>query len=307
MIKIFRPLAWITVFTGLMTGIGLLLVTVSKINAPTGQLVVLSGDNLLFPSILRFDLRRGEALFGDWAWYEFSEQRTYSNVSCATNGSKFAILPGPYVTQRESGTSQRLEHNQSINEIALATDGRRVAFSGGGLSIVDTGNHDLTPMLISNEFVRDLAWSPTDNSIVFVSYTIDANSVYTYHLNVIEVESQRKRQIFESNDYIYDVAWSPIDQRIVFARVEQNGIINLYSITGNGLNLTRLTSRAGNNVSPVWSPEGEWIVFSSDRRSSNFRLYIMRPDGSAQTPLYPDRFFRGGFDQFAECWLRHIS
>ena len=44
--------------------------------------------------------------------------------------------------------------------------------------------------------------------------------------------------------------------------------------------MTRLTSDPGNDVNPVWSPDGHWIIFSSDRSGGLLQLYKMRVDGT---------------------------
>jgi TolB protein len=47
----------------------------------------------------------------------------------------------------------------------------------------------------------------------------------------------------------------------------------------DGTGQRRLTFNMGKVNSPSWSPDGEWILFNSDRMG-NFDLYVMRPDGS---------------------------
>ena len=44
--------------------------------------------------------------------------------------------------------------------------------------------------------------------------------------------------------------------------------------------MTRLTSDPGNDVYPVWSPDGLWIMFSSDRSGGLLQLHKMRVDGT---------------------------
>src|SRR5258708_32250131 len=47
---------------------------------------------------------------------------------------------------------------------------------------------------------------------------------------------------------------------------------------------------------PVWSPDGQWIVFTSERDGSA-DLYRMRPDGSGVEPLTDDP----AYDDQAAC------
>jgi dipeptidyl aminopeptidase/acylaminoacyl peptidase len=42
----------------------------------------------------------------------------------------------------------------------------------------------------------------------------------------------------------------------------------------------RLTNEAAEDRDPAWSPDGQQVAFSSNRKDGNFELYVMRADGS---------------------------
>ncbi|MEM7118867.1 MAG: hypothetical protein AAF614_41000 [Chloroflexota bacterium] len=58
----------------------------------------------------------------------------------------------------------------------------------------------------------------------------------------------------------------------------KRGQRNIYAIATNGSGFHQLTQR-GDNLAPAWSPDGNWLVFTSYQAGDN-ELYIMRPDGS---------------------------
>lgn len=58
-----------------------------------------------------------------------------------------------------------------------------------------------------------------------------------------------------------------------------DSIWDLYTLDLKGENSTNLTSGRGNNLTPRWSPYGDWIAFMSDR-SGNNEIYLIKPDGS---------------------------
>ncbi len=64
------------------------------------------------------------------------------------------------------------------------------------------------------------------------------------------------------------------------------GDLNIYTIPAAGGLPTQLTSNAGNNVDPEWSPDGTRIAFQSDRDGTE-AIYIMNVDGSDQMRVSP--------------------
>lgn len=44
--------------------------------------------------------------------------------------------------------------------------------------------------------------------------------------------------------------------------------------------ITRLTQNPSTELRPAWSPDNRWVAFQSNRDSSTFHIYVMKPDGS---------------------------
>ncbi len=69
-----------------------------------------------------------------------------------------------------------------------------------------------------------------------------------------------------------DGAWSPDQDRIVFNGVnEQGGEPGLWLMNGDGSNRLRLTDN-GNDIRPVWTPDGLAVVFMS-LRDGDWEVY----------------------------------
>jgi Tol biopolymer transport system component len=71
-------------------------------------------------------------------------------------------------------------------------------------------------------------------------------------------------------DFVQDVHWayprfSPDGSRIAASRIGTDGTYDIVVLATNGQELVRLTRDAAIDLSPAWSPDGRWIVFSSDR------------------------------------------
>jgi len=67
--------------------------------------------------------------------------------------------------------------------------------------------------------------------------------------------------------------------------IDQPGF-DIYVMNADGSDVTQLTQNLSRDLDPAWSPNGQHIVFDSDRDVPLTRqLYIMNADGSDQRPL----------------------
>jgi|GEM_PF-2044033 len=83
-------------------------------------------------------------------------------------------------------------------------------------------------------------------------------------------------------DFGFDPAWSPDGKQLAFAtehvedplariacwRNGQGGQRDLFTMASDGTDLVEVTSDAPTDWNPVWSPDGKWLYFCSDRGGS---------------------------------------
>jgi Tol biopolymer transport system component len=78
--------------------------------------------------------------------------------------------------------------------------------------------------------------------------------------------------------------------KIVFTS-DRDGAQDVYVMTEDGVSQRRLTNTDGSDEYPSWSPDGNLIVFSSQRENlSGEKIFRMSADGSAQTRLTDSTF-----------------
>ncbi len=75
-------------------------------------------------------------------------------------------------------------------------------------------------------------------------------------------------------------AWSPERCRVAFSGTTQDGNNDIYVISADGTQLTRLTSDPAKDMFPDWTPDGNQIVFTSFRWQDTRNLFVMNADGS---------------------------
>lgn len=68
---------------------------------------------------------------------------------------------------------------------------------------------------------------------------------------------------------------------------EVGGNRDIYTMRPDGTGITRLTMHPAEDTDPTWSPDRQWIAFTSNRDGDGFAIYIMRADGSNVRRLSP--------------------
>lgn len=140
-------------------------------------------------------------------------------------------------------------------------------------------------------------WSPDGSTIVFSSDRDDPDNAQLYLMNA-DGSNQRRLASPLADDQV-GARWSPDGQWILFhsnPQVDGMPTFDVYKIRPDGSELTNLTDAPGNNFMGDWSPDGQRIVFIS-QRDGNRELYVMNADGSNQT-----RLTDGGWENSLPRW-----
>lgn len=129
------------------------------------------------------------------------------------------------------------------------------------------------------------AWSPDGSTIVFSSDRDDPNNAVLY---LMDADGANQRRLIPAlADDQVGARWSPDGQWILFHSNPLVGDLprfDIFKVRPDGSDLTQLTDTPGNNFMPDWSPDGERIVFVS-QRDGNREIYVMNADGSDQVRL----------------------
>ncbi|MEQ8672614.1 MAG: DPP IV N-terminal domain-containing protein [Aggregatilineales bacterium] len=139
---------------------------------------------------------------------------------------------------------------------------------------------------LRTRIVASPAWSPEGQELVFVSDADGDEDIY-----YITPDGNNLRLITDNDIADREPAWSPvIGSREVVITSELDSPIQpeLYKIQiaepGAELDYIQLTDSSNSSFSATWSPDGQSIVFVSDRRNDG-DIYIMNADGTNETLL----------------------
>jgi len=203
--------------------------------------------------------------------------------------------PKLYLRDLRSGLCRVLSQRKGLNIGAAWTpDGRGVALT---LSI--KGNPDIFLIDLNGRILKRLtsnwgidvspSFSPDGKKMAFVSNRSGSPQIY-----VKTLENGHSRRLTFDGNYNTSPSWSRLN-RIVYTSMN-HGSFDIFTIDPGGGEPRQLTEDAGNNEDPCWSPDGKYIVFSSNRLG-RYHLYIMTANGQNQR-----RISSGKGEQTAPSW-----
>lgn len=122
--------------------------------------------------------------------------------------------------------------------------------------------------------------SPVITGSSFIKIVYESNR-FGDVLFLIDIDGNNKTQLTHSGNSRYPMFF-PNSRKILFIEYENN--YEFYSVDIDGRNMMQLTNITGRDRDPDISPDGEKIVFQTNR-DANEEIYIMNSDGSNQINL----------------------
>ena len=217
------------------------------------------------------------------------------------------------------GTNPRRVYRDDVTVMGLewSRDGRRLVFGAGGffsqrttkpsqVMVMKPDGSDVYAVTKGSGNAGFPSWSPDGTQIV---YRLWANNEQGEGLRIVDVATGESRVLTMEYDTL--PAWSPNGDVIMFTRYAKDerflyDEFDIYTIRPDGTDLKRLTDAEGNDAHSLWSPDGNWILWSSSRFGFKdeaplvvnqpqpyAELFIMNADGSNQRPLTDNHYEEG--------------
>ncbi len=190
-------------------------------------------------------------------------------VLLVSDGSGNINLPGSCWNDKIKSivfSSSREPHDEIylIKENGRPGDESRITFRENKVAYEPSINPDGKRIVFESHNLDE-----EDNGIITI-YNIDKSSPYVY----ITKETEDCRQ----------PNWSPKEDKIVYQRYE-NGQWDLWVINSDGLNNHKITDGTGDKTDPSFSPDGRFIIYSSDFESDFANIYKIPINGGSPVRL----------------------
>jgi Tol biopolymer transport system component len=130
-------------------------------------------------------------------------------------------------------------------------------------------------------------WSPDGKKIAFESVRTRELDIFVMDVSCAMREGSGECALNLTNNPSWDAnpVWSPDGEKIAFVS-RRDGNMEIYTIDtgclGNNIDCAiesrNLTTHPQRDLNPVWSPDGKWLAFASDR-GGNWDIFITNLDG----------------------------
>jgi Tol biopolymer transport system component len=188
------------------------------------------------------------------------------------------------------------DSNADNSQPAFSRDGERIAFrsqrDGGGIFVMGATGESVNRL---TDFGYNPAWSPDGNEIVCATKSGDdpSSRVGVGQLWRIKVETGEKRKVSEGD--AVQPSWSPHGHRIAYwARLESGAQRDIWTIPARGGVPSPVTSDEAVDWNPVWSRDGRWLHFGSDRGGSMNLWRVEVDEASGNVLGSPEALTAGG-------------
>lgn len=210
----------------------------------------------------------------------------------ASNGRQWSI----YLLDFNRVASKKIFESKGVNiagDFFAKNDG--FIFSSSKAGSPDLYTYDLNSSRVKR--ITSSYWinispslSPDGKTVAFVS-----DKSGNPHIYLMDIDGHVMQRVTYEGTYNTSPAWSPRGDLIAYSGMV-DGKNQVFTVRPDGSAARQLTD-TGNNEDPGFSPDGRFIVFTSDRNGQK-AIYVMTSGGDNQKKISPE-----GYRAFGPEWL----
>jgi Tol biopolymer transport system component len=159
------------------------------------------------------------------------------------------------------------DSHEGDSQPAVSPDGQQIAFrserEGGGIFVMGLMGGSVRRI---TELGFNPAWSPDGKEILYATAGIEnplLRQVHPSKIYRINLETNQQRLVHEGD--AVQPNWSPHNFRIAYWETSRSGKRVIWTIRTDGGEAVQVTKGESVDWNPVWSPDGRYLYFASDR------------------------------------------
>jgi len=188
------------------------------------------------------------------------------------------------VTNEQDGACQPDWSPDGMKIVFVSPCRERVdSYPGSSLYVINIDGTGKTPLPTTLGGDFEPAWSPDGTRIAFTSMRDGYFEIYALNLENNQIERLTDARSVSSATYARQPAWNPFGTQLVYV-LRRNSTTQIWLSRGQPLTVQpqnqheQLTSSDNTTTSflPVWSPDGEVIIFNQTSLDANAPASLMR-------------------------------